>query len=108
MREEKRRGLAPPTLSQKEELVLQLLTGVGEMYGLELVEAADGKLRRGTVYVTLQRMADKGFVESRQEDAPEGAGGLPRRYFKATGFGAKVLSAKTAYDMALMGGEVWV
>jgi DNA-binding PadR family transcriptional regulator len=80
-----------PRLSNKEALILRLLMSKGEMYGLELVAASDGELKRGTVYVTLGRMADKGYVESRQ--VPQDDGGIPKRVFHATGFGAKVLSA---------------
>ena len=63
------------------------------MYGLELVNTVPDKLKRGTVYVTLSRMADKGYVESRQVPGDEGTGGLPRRLFKATGYGARVVAA---------------
>jgi DNA-binding PadR family transcriptional regulator len=38
-------------------------------------------------------MERKGFVESRQEAQPPGAIGLPRRLYKATAYGVKVLEA---------------
>jgi DNA-binding PadR family transcriptional regulator len=82
-----------PRLSQKESVILQFLIAKGEMYGLELVNSAPDKLKRGTVYVTLGRMADKGYVESRQVPGTEGTGGLPRRLFKATGYGVRVFQA---------------
>lgn len=81
-----------PHLSAKEALILRLL-GTGEMYGLELVTASDGTLKRGTVYVTLGRMEEKGYVRSRLEDAPPAAGGLPRRIYEPTAFGRQVASA---------------
>ena len=81
-----------PSMSSIESLVLELLRG-GERYGLELVEASGGKLKRGSVYVTLSRMEDKGFVESRQEERPAGAIGLPRRLYRATSYGLKVHDA---------------
>lgn len=81
-----------PTLSGVETLILELLRD-GEMYGLQLVEASGGRLRRGTVYVTLGRMAEKGYVESRAEERRPGAIGLPRRLYRATGFGMRVLEA---------------
>ena len=86
---------APPRLSPKETLILELLTRAGELYGLQLVAASRGRLKRGTVYVTLGRMEDKGYVASRAEDAPDGAGGLPRRLYEATPFGVRVLKAWT-------------
>lgn len=85
-----------PTLSQKEFVILQLLAGVGEMYGLELVGASEGSLKRGTVYVTLGRMEEKGYVTSRLEEAPPSAGGLPRRIYAPTPLGRQLLKTWTA------------
>jgi PadR family transcriptional regulator PadR len=50
-------------------------------------------LKRGTVYVTLGRMEEKGFITSRQEDAPPAAGGLPRRVYEPTPLGRQVCRA---------------
>ncbi|HEX3644929.1 MAG TPA: helix-turn-helix transcriptional regulator [Vicinamibacterales bacterium] len=82
-----------PTLPPKEALILELLVGQPEMYGLQLVAASRRRLKRGTVYVTLGRMEDKGFITSRLEDAPPEAGGLPRRVYEPTAFGRRVLKA---------------
>jgi PadR family transcriptional regulator len=84
---------AVPRLSAKESIVLDLLAQRGELYGLQLVAASRGRLKRGTVYVTLGRMETKGYVRSRAEDAPDGAGGLPRRLYEVTPFGLRVLHA---------------
>ena len=84
-----------PRLSIKETCILELLVRDGESYGLQLVGASKGRLNRGTVYVTLGRMEDKGFITSRTEDAPDGAGGLPRRLYEATPYGLRVLKAWT-------------
>jgi PadR family transcriptional regulator, regulatory protein PadR len=64
----------------------------GEMYGLQLVGESAGELKRGTVYVTLGRMAEKGYVDSRQVPQEDGSG-MPKRLFRATGYGARVLNA---------------
>jgi DNA-binding PadR family transcriptional regulator len=88
-----RRSPAPPRLSAKETSILELLARDGELYGLQLVAESKGRLKRGTVYVTLGRMEDKGYVTARAEDAPEGAGGLPRRLYRPTPFGLRVLKA---------------
>lgn len=74
-------------------MALELLVERGELYGLQLVAASKGRLKRGTVYVTLGRMEDKGYVTSHAEEAPEGAGGLPRRLYEATPYGLRVLKA---------------
>jgi PadR family transcriptional regulator PadR len=82
-----------PSLPAKEALILELLVDGAELYGLQLVAASKGRLKRGTVYVTLGRMEDKGFITSRQESAPPDEGGLPRRVYEPTAFGRRVLSA---------------
>ncbi len=80
-----------PRLSATESLILDLLRS-GDMYGLELVTESEGALKRGTVYVTLGRMEEKGYVESRAEEKGLHSG-LPRRRYRATGLGARVLDA---------------
>jgi DNA-binding PadR family transcriptional regulator len=84
-----------PTLSSKESVILELLVRAREMYGLELVTASGGALKRGTVYVTLGRMEEKGYVVSRLEEAPPAVGGLPRRIYAPTALGRQVLAAWT-------------
>jgi PadR family transcriptional regulator, regulatory protein PadR len=81
-----------PSISSTEALIVELI-GAGERFGLELVEASGGRLKRGTIYVTLSRMEVKGFVESRQEERHAGAIGLPRRLYRVTGYGRKVHQA---------------
>lgn len=81
-----------PSMSATESLVLELLRS-GKEYGLELVEASGGELKRGTIYVTLARMEEKGFVASWQEERPAGAVGMPRRLYRATDYGLKVHDA---------------
>jgi DNA-binding PadR family transcriptional regulator len=84
-----------PTLSAKETIILELLVKERELYGLQLVAASRRRLKRGTVYVTLGRMEDKGYITSRLEDAPPDAGGLPRRLYQPTALGRRVLEAWT-------------
>ena len=95
-----------PTVSGKEALILDLLATAGDRYGLELVEASGGLLKRGTVYVTLSRMEDKGYVTSVQEARAAGAIGLPRRLYRLTALGRRareawmVVSRKLAWGNA--------
>jgi DNA-binding PadR family transcriptional regulator len=79
-------------MSRTESLVMELLHGV-ERYGLELVEASGGALKRGSVYVILARMEEKGFIESRREERAHRASGLPRPLYRATPYGVKVHNA---------------
>lgn len=87
-------------MSPTESLVMELLRG-SECYGLELVDASGGTLKRGSVYVILARMEEKGFIESRQEERQPGASGLPRRLYRATSYGSKVHDAFTLLREAL-------
>src|ERR671911_184841 len=91
----------PATLPKKERLILELLVSGGPMYGLQLVERSNGALKRGTVYVTLGRMEAKGFVESQREPALPGAIGLPRRVYRSTALGERMLRAWTAFTREL-------
>jgi len=89
------------TLPAKERLILEFLVSNGPMYGLQLVECSDGALKRGTVYVTLGRMEAKGLVESQQEPVLPGAIGLPRRIYRPTALGKRMLRAWTAFTREL-------
>jgi len=82
-----------PRLSAKEAAILELLIARHEMYGLEVVRASNGHVKQGTLYVTLNRMSEKGYVESRQEERSPGAIGPPRRLYRATGYGVMVFEA---------------
>jgi len=83
-----------PRLSHKEFTVLEMLVNNDEMYGLEMVTASEGELKRGTVYITLQRMAEKGLVDSRVEIRIEPEIGIPRRWYKVSEFGRKIFKAQ--------------
>jgi DNA-binding PadR family transcriptional regulator len=88
-----------PRLTATETLILELL-GSGEMYGLQLVTTSRGRLKRGSVYVLLGRMEEKGLVEARAE-AKAAHAGLPRRLYRATGLGRRVLAAWAMMAAAL-------
>jgi DNA-binding PadR family transcriptional regulator len=101
-----------PHLSKTEAVILDVLLGEGsrELYGLEIVNGSNGRITRGSVYVILSRMMDKGLVESRPEPAPERAGGLPRVMYKPSGLGLRAYrawaAAQHAWGMAVTEGAV--
>ena len=80
-------------ISRTEQEILSLLVSDGELFGLQLVERSDGAVKRGTVYVTLGRMQEKGYIESRTEPPAPGAIGLPRRLYRPTAYGVGVFQA---------------
>lgn len=91
----------PPRVSPTEHVILALLSRDKELFGLQIVECSGGAVKRGTVYVTLGRMHDKGFVESRTEPRAPGAIGLPRRLYRLTPYGVAVLKTWTQATPAL-------
>lgn len=73
------------------------------MYGLALVKASDGSIKRGTVYVLLQRMEAKGFVTSEEEpETPEHIG-LRRRLYTITATGHRAHQAHEAMTAIMAG-----
>lgn len=94
-----------PRLSGKEAEILRLLIVHGEMYGLQMVSAS-AELKRGTIYVTLMRMGEKGYVESQEEESPP-PDRPARRLFKVTGHGLRAYRALEAGQRAFTGGAAW-
>ncbi len=84
-----------PRLSPKEYLILDMLRTGSKRYGLEMVKQSGGHLKRGTVYVTLNRMCEKGYLTSHQKRDPIEPG-LPRRLYSITGEGARALRVADA------------
>ena len=96
-----------PLPSPLEYEVLRLLLP-RELYGLALVKASAGKLKRGTVYVTLGRMVDKGLIEDRVEESTPDYIGIPRRLYKVTGLGARAVRKFEAVQHVMNGGYTHV
>lgn len=71
--------------TKTECVVLELLIG-SEKYGLELVHHSGGRLKRGTVYVLLDRLESKNFIQSREVE--EG-----KRRYRVTGEGKRAYLA---------------
>jgi DNA-binding PadR family transcriptional regulator len=85
-------------LAQSEHVILQLLAAHGAQYGLELVEASRGRLKRGGIYVTLGRMEEKGLVSSSSADSG-------RRLYKPTALGERALMAARVFAGQLRLGD---
>lgn len=81
-------------LPTNQRLILSLLAAHGPSYGLQLVAASGGRLKRGGIYVTLGGMTEKGLVGS--ELTEDG-----RRRYRLTGFGYRALAA-----VELLGAEL--
>jgi len=91
-----------PNLSPKEFIAMNLLVGSKAMYGLQMVEKSNGELKRGTIYLTLHRLEEKGYVTSETEEAKPGIA-QPRRLYKPSALGVRVFHA-----LHKVGGGNWL
>jgi PadR family transcriptional regulator PadR len=82
-------------LSNLEMLILAALE-VREQYGLSIIaaikETSGQSLSLGSLYTTLHRMEQKGFVRSRWGEATEVRQGARRRYYQITALGQQALT----------------
>jgi DNA-binding PadR family transcriptional regulator len=93
-----------PRLPRTEALILELLTSEAKpegWYGMELVRASNENLKRGSVYVLLERLVERKFVSTWEEDKPPDRPGIRRRLYAITGLGERALRAQRA------AAEVW-
>ena len=86
------------TLGQFEHVVLLAILRLGDTaYApaiLEEIESRTGKpASPGSMYVTLDRLEEKGLIRSRLADAADERGGRPRRYVTVTAYGMRELRA---------------
>jgi DNA-binding PadR family transcriptional regulator len=73
-----------------EAAILFLLMKFGPMYGLEIVKKSNGVLKRGSIYVALDRAEDRGFVSSKMvRPRRNGERGPDRREYRITKAGMK-------------------
>lgn len=89
-------AMVNPFASLKEILILELLDKHGPMYGLEMVRASNGKLKRGTAYVVLGRLEERDLVTSKE--MPVNHPGLPRPQYSLTSAGRQMLKAWRAVN----------
>ena len=83
-------------LGEFEELTLLMIALLKEdAYGLSICDEMKAQAGRsatiGAVHATLNRLEEKGFVESHLGDPTKERGGRRKRLFNLTAFGKKVL-----------------
>jgi len=84
-------------LSKQEELILLAVWRLqNEAYGIPirkyLKEVTGKKISIGGIYVPLDRLVRKGFLESHQGSPTPRRGGMSKRYYKLTKEGVKALT----------------
>lgn len=93
-------------MEEKRRLILEILQRHGgEMYGLQIVKSSSGQLKRGTIYVHLDRLELSGLVTSRQETRIHPDVKLPRRLYKISESGHRQLAEDDLGDVALAFGR---
>ena len=105
----------PDSLGPFEQLVLTaILTLRDNAYGITIHRKVEAlaqpkKITLGAVYVTLDRMEDKGFVSSRLSDPTPERGGRAKRCYRVEAAGLRSLeeSAVAARRMWDALAEVW-
>ena len=88
-------------LGQFEQLVLMSVLLCGDnAYGIavhkKVEELGDRKVKLPSVYVTLDRLEDKGYVKSWFADPTPERGGRSKRYFRLLVAGEKALAESAA------------
>lgn len=83
-------------LGELEQLVLLAILRLdGQAYAMPILEEVQAKtglsLSRGSVYVTLDRLEQKGYLESWFADPTPERGGKAKRFFRLTPLGADAL-----------------
>ncbi len=83
-------------LNKKEQLIMAMLFSPLpnniEEYGVSLVNKSQGRLKKGTIYVYLQSLEEKGLIESRKEERNPGTRGLARRLYRITDEGLSLIT----------------
>lgn len=78
------------TLSEQEEVILEMLVDGKELYGLEMTQKSEGRLKLGSIYVYLARLEKNKLVESKLEPLREREAGKARRAYKITSSGVVI------------------
>src|SRR5215470_17466973 len=103
------------SLGQFEQIILTAILSLRDKaYGVTTHEkavqlAAPKRISMGAVYVTLDRLEDKGLISSLLSDPTPERGGRTKRYYRLEALGERALqeSAMTAKRMFDVIGKVW-
>ncbi len=98
-----------PSLGEFEQVVLLAILRIGEdAYGVTIRSEIEARTSRnpapGALYTTLDRLEDKGFVNSRMGDPTPQRGGRAKRFFEVSAAGADAVArAQRSYQRLLEG-----
>jgi PadR family transcriptional regulator, regulatory protein PadR len=108
-------GHMPPSVGQFEQIILTAILSLrDEAYGITIHEkavqlAAPKGISLGAVYVTLDRLEDKGLISSWLSDPTPERGGRAKRFYRLEALGERALeeSAATAKRVWDAVNEIW-
>jgi DNA-binding PadR family transcriptional regulator len=87
-----------------EMIVMRLLQSTpAGAYGLEIVEDSKGAVKRGSVYVLLGRLEEKGFVRVLPSKKGNASSAPARPQYQLTAEGSRVLTLASAIGMQVVG-----
>jgi DNA-binding PadR family transcriptional regulator len=72
-------------------------------YGLQIVRKSSGSVNRGSVYVLLGRLEEKGFVRVLRPKVDPDYPGPPRPMYQLTAEGSRVLGAAESIGLKFAG-----
>jgi DNA-binding PadR family transcriptional regulator len=98
-----------PALGQFEQVVLLAILRLGDAaYAPAILDEIEARTGRppspGSMYVTLDRLEEKGLLRSRLVDADGERAGRPRRYVSVTAYGVRELRASRTALLSLWHG----
>lgn len=103
--------MAKPTgyLGELEQMVLLAILQLGEhAFGTNVMDELDNRVHRrvsrGALYVTLDRLEEKGMLSSTPGDPTPRRGGRPKRYLEVTPAGISALRKSKAAWLSLWDG----
>jgi DNA-binding PadR family transcriptional regulator len=73
------------------------------LYGLQIVAESNGTISRGSVYVLLDRLERKGFIDVKRTDVKGTHPGLQRPHYKLNAEGRRMVVAAEALGMLTAG-----
>ena len=97
-------------MPNSREAVLLAILIPGEKYGRDIREEykrqTKEELPLGSLYVTLDRMEDKGFLKSWMGDSASDRGGNRRKYYKITASGKNAFEQARQAALGIFGGRL--
>jgi hypothetical protein len=100
--------VADYSLGRKEAEILRCLIADGPSFPKDLAKNNPDRIVRSAVYIQLQRLVDKGFVDAEPESVPLDQIRTPRNRYSVSGLGVRALQAhelaRLAYALVPAGG----